>query len=251
MNFQKFIENLTQEDLDLINKEFSKRENKIPIYQYSKIRDIDLRNLVDIEENLDTQIFNTWLNHNLSISKEIEVFLTELIQNNYALIKSYNEEELKVKFLALLLYKVNFNSIENNFRDYYELPLTYKTDKFILSGTVDFVVSKGLVYSKKPYFFIQEFKKGEEYSNPRPQLLAELISALELNDFKLIKGAYIIGAIWNFVILEKLAENKYQYFVSPNFDSTKIEDLKQIYNLLLFVKQEIINLIKNEDSHSH
>ena len=98
MNFQKFIENLTQEDLELINKEFSKRENKIPIYQYSKIRDIDLRNLVDIEENLDTQIFNTWLNHNLSISKEIEVFLTELIQNNYALIKSYNEEELKYRF---------------------------------------------------------------------------------------------------------------------------------------------------------
>jgi hypothetical protein len=244
MNFQEFIKNLTKEDLELINKEFAKRENQIPVYKYSKIKDIDLRNLVDIEENLDTQIFNTWINNDFTISNEIECFLIELIQNHGVLIKSYNEEELKVKFLALILYKVDFKSIENNFRDFYELQMTYKTNKFIFSGTADFVVSKGIVYSQKPYFFIQEFKKGEEYSNPRPQLLAELISAVELNDFKTIKGAYIVGAIWNFVILEKLAENKYQYFVSENFDSTKIEDLKKIYKNLLFVKDEIINMIQ-------
>jgi len=246
MDFQEFIANLTQEDLDLITQEFNKRQDKIPIYKYSKIRDVDLRILVDIEENLDIQIFNTWINHDIALSPEVENFLAELIQNNQALIKSYNEEELKVKFLGLLFYKVNFKSLENNFRDYYELPLTYKTDKFILSGTIDFAVSKGLVYSQRPYFFIQEFKQGEKYSNPRPQLLAELISAVELNNFIFIKGAYVIGAIWNFVILEKLALNKYQYFISQNFDSTKIADLKQIYKMLIFVKQEIINLIKNE-----
>jgi len=244
--FQYFIENLSKEDLELINQEFRKKENKIPTYQYSKIKDIDLRNLVDIEENLEQQIFNSWFNNKITISNEIESFLTELIENNKGLIKSYNEEELKVKFLALLLYKIDFKSIENNFRDFYEVQLTYKTDKFIFNGTTDFLVSKGLVYSKKPYFFIQEFKKGEEYSNPRPQLLAELISAVELNNFQIIKGAYIIGAIWNFVILEKLAEHKYQYFVSQNFDSTKIEDLKDIYRNLVFVKDEIINMIKSE-----
>jgi hypothetical protein len=148
-------------------------------------------------KNLNTQIFNTWFNNHITISNEIENFLIELIENNDVLIKSYNEEELKVKFLALLLYKVNFKSIENNFRDFYELQLTYKTHKFIFNGTVNFVVSKGLVYSQKPYFFIQEFKKSEEYSNPRPQLLAELISAVELNDFKIIKGAYIISSSSN------------------------------------------------------
>lgn len=53
-----------------------------------------------------------------------------------------------------------------------------------------------------------------------------------------------MGAIWNFVILEKLDKNQYQYFVSENFDSTKIEDLKAIYKNLLFVKNEIINMVK-------
>jgi hypothetical protein len=96
------------------------------------------------------------------------------------------------------------------------------------------------VKSKTPYFFIQEFKRSEEYGNPRPQLLAELISAVELNNWNTIKGAYIIGAMWHFVILEKLEKNKYQYFVSQNFDSMRIDDLKTIYAHLLFVKNEII-----------
>ena len=162
------------------------------------------------------------------------------------LIKDYNEEDLKVKFIIPLLNKIEFLSYENKFRDFYELPLTYKTDKFIFNGTTDFVVSKGLVKSKKPYFFIQEFKRNEEFSNPRPQLLAELISAVEMNSWKTIKGAYIVGENWNFVILEKLGESHYQYFISETFNSTKIEDLKKIYKNLLFVKNEIIAMIKAE-----
>jgi hypothetical protein len=121
--------------------------------------------------------------------------------------------------------------------------MSYTTDKFILTGTVDFVVSEGLVESKKPYFFIQEFKRHEDYGNPRPQLLAELITAVELNDWRFIKGAYITGGNWYFVILEKLELHKYQYFISQNFDSTKIEDLKAIYKNLLFVKNEILAIV--------
>jgi len=37
-----------------------------------------------------------------------------------------------------------------------------------------------------------------------------------------MKGACIVGAIWDFVILEKIGKDKYQYNVSQNFDSTKI-----------------------------
>lgn len=129
-------------------------------------------------------------------------------------------------------------------RDFYELQISYKTSQFKLSGTVDFVVSEGLVESKKPYFFIQEFKRSEEYGNPRPQLLAELISAVELNNWKFIKGAYIIAGIWHFAILEKLETGKYQYYISQYFDSTRIGDLKLIYKNLLFVKNEIIRMIE-------
>jgi len=235
----KEIEELRKE----VNLLKGKDENKIPTYQYSKIRDTELKKLFEIEKNLDKQIFLKWFNNQIEIVNEVEVFLNDLIAENESLVETYSEEDLKVNFIVPILNKIKFKSFDKKVRDFYELSMTYKTSQFILNGTCDFVVSEGLVESKKPYFFIQEFKRHEEYGNPRPQLLAELITAVELNDWKFIKGAYITGGHWHFAILEKLERHKYQYFISQNFDSTKIEDLKAIYKNLLFVKNEILAMV--------
>jgi hypothetical protein len=215
-----------------------------PSYQYSKIRETDLESLVDIDRSLDNSVFKTWFDYELPIDNVTESLFINLIAENEALMDSYSEEDLKVNFLVPVLNKVHFKSFEHNIRDFYELSLRYEADEFIFTGTTDFVVSSGLIKSKTPYFFIQEFKRSEEYGNPRPQLLAELISAVELNNWQRIKGAYIIGSMWYFVILEKLVKNKYRYYVSPHFDSIRLDDLKAIYNHLLFIKQEIMT-IKN------
>ncbi len=219
-------------------------ENAIPVYQYSKIKINELKKLVDLRQKISDRHFDTWFDNTCVVNDSTILFFQALIEDNRELINAYNEEDLKIKFLAPLLNRVQFKSTENEFRDFYELPMTYKTEKFILSGTTDFVVSKGLFVSEKPYFFIQEFKKGQTDGYPESQLLAELISAVELNSWDTIKGAYIVGAIWHFVILERLEKHKYHYFVSQNFDSTKIEDLKDIYRNLLFVKHEIIEKIE-------
>jgi len=216
----------------------------IPVYQYSKIRDAELKKLFKIEKKLSPSIFDNWFNSEIHLAEDIVKYLQQLIELNNGLVEDYNEEDLKVYYITPLLNKINFLLRDKEIRGFYELPMRYATDQFILNGTVDFVVSEGLIESKKPYFFIQEFKRSEEYGNPRPQLLAELISAVELNDWKLIKGAYITGGNWHFVILEKLALHQYQYFISQNFDSTKIEDLKAIYKNLLFVKNEIVAMVE-------
>ncbi len=210
-----------------------------PSYAFSKIKDRDLNALVSIEKNLSRTIFADWFDAEIELDEDIKPFFSELIADNEPLIESYSEEDLKINFLAPLLNKVHFKSFEDAVRDFYELPLRYETEHFIFNGTTDFVVSSGLVTSKTPYFFIQEFKRSEEYGNPRPQLLAELISAVELNDWQQIKGAYVIGAMWHFVILEKLGKDNYQYFVSQNFDSMRLDDLIAIYKHLLAIKAEI------------
>jgi len=219
---------------------------QLPTYQYSKIRDTDLKALFTIEQKLDAKKFDAWFQARIEIDPAIVAFLQGLLDENIALIERYSEEDLKVNFIVPLLNKVRFKSFEKNMRDFYELPMSYVTEKFILNGTVDFVVAEGLVESKKPYFFIQEFKRSEEYGNPRPQLLAEMISALELNKWTEIKGAYIIGGSWHFVILEKSDIDTYHYVLSQNFDSTKIEDLTLIYKHLLCVKHEILAMIEIE-----
>ncbi|MCB1192747.1 MAG: hypothetical protein H7A23_24415 [Leptospiraceae bacterium] len=238
----KEIEELKREIKELKAEE----DAKIPIYQYSKIRDMDLENMFDISQKIDRKKFDSWFNNNIKTGSEDENFLFKLLEEESDYIAFYGEEDLKMRFLSPLLRKIDFKT--ENFRDFYNERLVYQTDKFILNGEVDFVISTGLKRAKEPYFFIQEFKRGKENSNPEPQLLAELISAVELNNFQTIRGAYIIGAIWNFVILERLEKHRYIYFVSANFDSTKMEDLRGIYKNLLFVKEEITKMVRSKFS---
>jgi hypothetical protein len=223
------------------SKQINQKE-EIPIYTFGAISFKDLEHLVSIKRNISTEVFCNWFEADIQISHDDNVFFDDLIRENYFLIESYNEEELKVKFISPILNRVKFTDVDHEIRDFYEEKITYRTERFVLTGTTDFLVSKGLEYSKKPYFFIQEFKKSLKNDDPRPQLLAELISAVELNDFKVIKGAFIIGENWNFVILDKLDHEKYQYFVSYTLNATHINDLQQIYKNLLFVKHEIIHM---------
>ena len=218
----------------------------IPTYSFSTIKVEELESIVDIEQNFNKSIFTQWFDNQITLAQDIPLFLEQLLEKESDYLEYYHEEDLKIKFITPILNKIDFTVKEIAIKDFYESQLRYKTDRFILNGTTDFVVSKGVKNAKKPYFFIQEFKQGRVRSDPEPQLLAELISAVELNNWKTIKGAYIVGSLWNFVILEKLGEDSYQYFVSINFDSSKIEDLKTIYKNLLFVKREVIQIVEME-----
>ncbi|MCB1189284.1 MAG: hypothetical protein H7A23_03580 [Leptospiraceae bacterium] len=237
-------------EIEELKSRLAKFENSqvdiTPTYNYSKITFETLNSIVKIEAIDDKNIFQKWFDADIKLDSDILFFLQELLNKEGAYLRYYYEEDLKAKFIIPILNKINFTLIDKKIKDFYEAKLTYKSDKFTLTGTVDYIVSKGLRYNEKPYFFIQEFKKTIEVSDPEPQLLAELISAVELNDFKEIKGAYIIGSIWNFVVLERLERHKYIYYISQNFDSTKPEDLKAIYKNLLFVKLEIIEKVEKE-----
>ncbi len=229
--------------IEKLKKEIASLEDKkeqIPTYTFSRIKLNDLDNIIDIEERLANKKFDEWFNSKIDISQDIVEFLENHIYNNRGLISTYNEEDLKLYFLAPIFNHINFKSFQREFRAFYDEKMSYETDKFILKGEVDFMLALGLFKSKKPYFFIQEFKRAEEFSNPRPQLLAEMVAGLEISEVSSFKGAYIIGSIWNFVILEKLGENSYQYFVSENFDSSKIDDLIDIYKNLIYIKNSIV-----------
>ena len=63
-----------------------------------------------------------------------------------------------------------------------------------------------------------------------------MLVALNMNQENIIRGAFIIGSIWNFVILKK-ENNIYKYYISNNFDSSRIEYLENIYSNLVAVKE--------------
>jgi hypothetical protein len=238
MNFEDFINLLTKEDVEKINQAF--REHQKPVYNFGKIKIKDLENLFELKIIFEEEYFNNWFNSDITLTDEDILFLKTLLEQEKNLLRHYNEEDLKIHFISPMLNRINFKSYEKEVRDFYEEFLIYETNEFILKGITDFLVAKGLKSPKSPYFFIQEFKKSAGYSDPEPQLLAELISAVELNQFNDMKGAFIIGENWVFVILNRLAKHKYHYSLSRTFNSSNINDLQSIYKNLLVVKHEIL-----------
>ena len=189
--------------------------------------------LIGVPDIYDTK-FQEWFSYPYSF-EDTELLLLEQLLNQHKLyVSTYSEEELKAKLLVPILNSVNFMFEE--VKDWYERPLKAVVNYVEIGGYVDFMVAKGIKEPQRPYFFIQEFKKSKVEVDPEDQLLAELLVAITLNQTTIMRGAYIIGKAWNFVILEKQTNDQYKYYVSKIFDNTWLEDLKQIYINLQAVK---------------
>ena len=195
----------------------------------------DLEKIVAIEKKYDENKFDKWFSFKYDLSNSEEIFFQKLITENRLTLSAYNEEQLKMKFIGPLLYKVSY--FFDDIKDWYEYSLTATVNGTVLKGKTDFMLARGFKKPKKPFFFIQEFKQDKNLIDPEDQLLAELIAAMQINNSKIMQGAFIQGERWNFLILEKLEAGNYEYFVSEGFDCLKIKDLKQIYINLQAVKK--------------
>jgi hypothetical protein len=206
---------------------------------FSSVTMLQLRQVVTLRPKATDSLFLIeWTDFQYIILDEDLLFLNKLIQKNKNLINYYLEEEVKAKFIIPLLNKIDFCVGET--QDWYERTLKTKINSVEIGGKTDYLVAKGFAEPEVPYFFIQKFKPTLTSSSPEEQLLAELIVALQLNQRNEIKGCYIIGRYWHFMVLEK-NENIYEYSVSKGFDSMDLNDLKKIYNLLQAVKQKYCN----------
>jgi hypothetical protein len=215
-----------------------------PTYSFSKISESKLEELLPIERRIigRKEKFQEWFHNSIEISEIDSLFLKELLELRGDRVDTYNEQTLSMKFISAILNRVNFEIDEKRVSDFYGYKLSYDFGGFIFNGEPDFFVATGEIKPEKPYFFLQEFKQGEQNNYPRVQLVAELITAVEINGWNRIRGGYIRGEDWYFVILEKVEES-YRYFVSDKFNSKKIDELESIFRNLLFVKDEILEMV--------
>ncbi len=194
----------------------------------------ELEEIVAIEKKYDKNKFDNWSAFKYDLSEIEEVYLQTLIEKNRLFLHSYNEEQLKMKFISSLLNKVDY--FFDDIKDWYEYSLSAEVNGVLFKGKTDFMLAKGTVEPKKPYFFLQEFKRSHSDKNPEFQILAEMLVAIELNKSKQSQGVFVVGANWYFIILEKLEAGNYEYFVSKGYECLDINDLKQIYKNLQAVK---------------
>jgi hypothetical protein len=210
---------------------------------------IDKINHYDINEVLDTfnlrrikdcATLKDWMNatptpFSLAEQEYLDILPNELIEWQYA----WNEEELKMYFISLVLRMAHINEPQK-IGLYYERSLSGKVNNKSISVIVDCMIAtpKNSGRPDVPYFFMQEFKrtKGDTH-DPEGQMLAAMILAQEQNkDGKPIYGCWLQGKNWNFTTLIGS-----DYCVSSQFDATQKTDLQEIVFILRKLKTLILN----------
>ena len=185
-------------------------------------------------------LLEDWLKSTTTLT-ENETNLVEYLRNKLLDNADFwNEDELKLQFIAPLLLVVNFDM--PNIKVFSQRPLSATINGIEIGGRVDFMLAKGKQKPIQPYFFIHEYKQESKKgsSDPKGQLLSELLTAYHRNDSKFpLYGCYVVGRSWFFVILD--GQN---YAVTYAFDASQ-SDIYQIIAILRQIKVTITNLLNS------
>jgi hypothetical protein len=193
----------------------------------------------NIEKQSECDVLNDWLNVSGTLNN-IEEYILDKAQKDIKLTgRDWNEEELKMNFVALVFFVASLN-VPKKIQVFYERRLSGEVDGIAISVKVDGMLATPTNANrpKTPYFFLQEFKRslGDDH-DPEGQMLAAMILAQELNkDHKPIYGCWLQGKFWNFTTL--ISRN---YCVSRTYDATNIKDLQEIVLILRKLKYFIEN----------
>jgi hypothetical protein len=166
---------------------------------------------------------------------------TELERIRLPLLKnfnSWNEETLKMKFIALLLDLVNYDEI-GNFQTLFDAEIKGVVDGVELKCIADFTVAQTIEdLIESPCFYFHEYKrKKNRADDPIAQVLIPSLIAQEINDNATpIYGCYVIGEMWYFMLV-----NGREYAIDKGLNALKSDELEKIYLILKKVKTKLKN----------
>jgi hypothetical protein len=169
-----------------------------------------------------------WLTAKQDVTEQERASVLHLQANILHKIDSWNEDELKFKFIAPFVSIVGYDT--DRFNSFTQRTISATVKGIKLSGRVDFVVAVGKSKPIQPFFFLHEYKRTRGRDNdPLAQLLVEMLAARELNDHSHpLYGCYVQGRNWFFVVLDGQ-----EYSESIAFDATKAE----VFTMLCVLKE--------------
>jgi hypothetical protein len=193
----------------------------------------------NIEKNEYCDTLNEWLDTSGVLTEIEQGLLQEVCKDMKLAGRDWNEEELKMNFIAIIFFIAKIN-VPKKMQIFYERSMSGEVDSIKISVKVDGMIASPTNANrpKTPYFFLQEFKRslGDDH-DPEGQMLAAMILAQELNqDGKPLYGCWLQGKFWNFTTL--IGRN---YCVSKTYDATEMDDLHQIVFILRKLKDLILN----------
>jgi hypothetical protein len=184
-----------------------------------------------------TFVLTEWLEVDISTGlNEHEMYLlNQVIEKLIKNMSHWNEEELKMNFISMIMLLAHF---DDPIKTYYDREISEYVGDVYLKCKADMMLSKGIgELIEMPYFFMHEYKREKKYSgDPIGQMLgAMLIGQAKNNNDKPVYGCYVQGRFWFFTVLEGK-----DYVVSNAYNSSEMHDAKQIIFILRKLKQIII-----------
>ena len=157
-------------------------------------------------------------------------------------VNGWNEETLKMKFIAFILDMARYDV--GKIQGVFETEMSAVVKGYPLKVVTDFTVAKVIEdYVDKPYFYFHEYKQKKNAKDPAAQvLLAMLIAQIHNDDGKPIYGCHVIGELWHFMVMQ---DN--QYGMHKGLNATEPDDLQQILLILRKIKYILLaNLTDND-----
>jgi len=195
-----------------------------------------LEDTFGLKQIWQSDLLQQWENNTFQITEVENTILLQLQQSLIRGGRAWNEVELENKFISPLIMLANIDDEQIGY--FLERPLSGIVGDYELSGTVDGMIATGFREPKKPYFCFHEYKRSvENQGTPDAQVLAAMLVAREMNQNALpIYGLFVVGLVWNFVLL-----NRQEYCISAEYTAAN-EDIFAIFKMLKALKQ----IIKSE-----
>jgi hypothetical protein len=205
------------------------------IKQYSEAELIKLFDLRRLIGNQAHPLLTEWLTiSDIALSNNEQETFEDILKDAVRNIHNWYEEDLKMRVIAFVLKLGHLNDTDR-YHPYFERMIVATIEEHYLKIKTDFMIAKGILnVPEVPYFHFQEYKRQTDPNgDPIGQLLEAMLIAQALNqNDKPVYGCYVIGKLWNFVVLKEKT-----YCISESYDCTKPDNLLQIIAVLRRFKE--------------
>ena len=175
-----------------------------------------------------------------------EVSITELEKRRLTLrkrVNGWNEEKLKMKFIAFIIDLVNYDT--DDLEGVFDAELKGTVQGKKLSVITDYALSKyAFDLKEQPYFYFHEYKPRKKSKDPVAQLLLAMLIAQEKNEIQRpLYGCAVVGELWYFMVLD----NK-TYSISDGYLASNADGLQTILLILRKFKHILMTRLLNLES---
>ncbi len=199
------------------------------IKSYSEAELIKMFSLERRVGNNEHPLMEEWTTTLTELNSGEQYLFDEITRNLISQIDGWNEEMLKMNFIAQVIILGHLRETKQ-YKTYYESTIEATVDTYFLKVRADMMVAKGILETPEtPYFYFQEYKKVKE---PKGDVTAQLVEAFLIaqennKNNKPLYGCTIIGKYWEFYIMENRT-----YCISKPYLCTEKDDLLQIIAIL-------------------